>query len=396
MDKSVKHRHGMFPERALKCAVSEMKSMTAVVLIIASEMLVLGCSGSSTSSGDEDHIVAGVNLTELFQLPTAAEREDVLDDWTSRTHAAVEVSTVSQTSVSLGGTASTLRIVSHSVGANTHFGAVLSPDNAGSGTLPVVVYLHGGDDGVDVSELLTVLPIALGSSQDDYVYLVPSFRAEELRYSGVTYTSTGQASPWDRDVDDVLSLIDAALTIVPAADPERVGVVGFSRGACVAMIAGIRDPRIDLVIEFFGPTDFFSPWSEDIFADALDGSLRDLPGLSTLNEDIIQPLKNGGLSNASARLEMLRRSPVYFVDMLPPTQAHHGTVDNVVPVTEAELLRAAFTAGGLSSPDHTVYIYTGGGHSPLTLLGSFERARGFLGRLTNPSRSIAVGDTPND
>jgi len=366
------------------------------MMLIASEILVVGCSGSSTSSGDEDRIVAGVNLTELFKAPTVAERQDVISDWTSRTHGAAGVSTASQTAVSLGGTASTLRIVSHSVGANTHFGAVLSPDNAEPGTLPVVVYIHGGDEGVDVSELLTVLPIALGSSQDDYVYLVPSFRSEELRYNGVTYTSTGDPSPWDRDVDDVLSLIDAALSIAPAADGDRIGVVGFSRGACVAMLAGIRDPRIDLVIEFFGPTDFFSPWSEDIFADALEGTLRDLPGLSTLNEDIIQPLKNGSLSHATARLEMLRRSPVYFVEMLPPTQAHHGTVDNVVPVTEAELLRAAYIAGGLSTPDYTVYIYAGGVHNPRTLLGSFERARVFLGQLSNPPGFVAVGDTPDD
>lgn len=351
-----------------------------------------GCSGSSTSSGDEDRIVEGVNLTELFKPPTAGEQQVILNDWNSRTHAAASVSTVSQFPVSLGGTASTLRIISHSVDGNTHFGAVLSPDNASPGTLPVVVYLHGGDDGVDVSELLQVLPVALASSQDDYVYVVPSFRSEELRYSGVTHTSTGAPSPWDRDVDDVLSLIDAALTVSPAADEDRIGLVGFSRGACVAMIAGIRDPRIDLVIEFFGPTDFFSPWTEDIFADALEGTLRDLPGLSVLNEDVVQPLKDGSLTFAQARLEMLRRSPSYFVDRLPPTQVHHGTLDNVVPVSEAQLLRSAFNAEGLSSPDYSVFIYSGGGHNPITLLGSFERARGFLGRLSNPSQSIAIGE----
>jgi dipeptidyl aminopeptidase/acylaminoacyl peptidase len=271
------------------------------------------------------------------------------------------------------------------VGSVTHFGAIVSPDNAEAESLPLVVYLHGGDDGVDVSELLTVLPIALASSQDDYVYLVPSFRSEELRYNGVTHTSTGDASPWDRDADDVMSFIDVAISLVPAIDPERIGLVGFSRGACVAMLTGIRDERVDLVIEFFGPTDFYSEWAEDIFADALSGSLRDLPGLSTLNTDVIQPLKAGTMTYAEVRLEMLRRSPVYFVDLLPPTQGHHGTLDNVVPVSQANILKAAFVAEGLPATDHTVYIYTGGSHNPLSLLGSFERARGFLGRLANPA-----------
>lgn len=358
--------------------------------LLLAAVCMAACSGSSTSSDHEDRIVEDVNLTELFKPPTPDERQEVLDDWDSRDHAANNVSPIAQSPVLLGTTAATLQILSHTVGTNIHYGAVLSPDDAAPGSLPVVVYLHGGDNGVDVSELLLVLPTALGNDRDDYVYMVASFRSEELRHGGVTYTSTGEPSPWDRDVDDLLSFIDAALTVAPAADSERIGLVGFSRGACVAMLAGIRDSRIDLVIEFFGPTDFFSQWSEDIFAEALEGSLRDLPGLSTLNADVIQPLKNGSLAPAQARLEMLKRSPTYFVEMLPPTQGHHGTFDNVVPVSEAYLLREALAAEGLTAPDYSVYIYNVGGHNPATLSGSFERSRDFLTRLKNPAQSIVT------
>ncbi|MBE0558029.1 MAG: hypothetical protein IH628_12425, partial [Proteobacteria bacterium] len=136
-----------------------------------------------------------------------------------------------------------------------------------------------------------------------------------------------------------------------------------------------------LVIEFFGPTDFYSAWTEEIFADALDGSLRDLPGVSTMNADIIQPLKSGTKTNAEVRLDLLRRSPVYFVDQLPPTQGHHGMLDIVVPVSEAELLRAAFIAEGLPSTDHALYTYPLGGHDAVTVLSGLERTRGFLNRL---------------
>lgn len=385
LDNSATHRaiKGCADSSQLLCR--ERRIVVIAVLCAFTLAVHGGCSGSSTGSGEEDRIVAGVNLSELFKPPTEAERETVRADWSSRTHNSTGVTPVSQNAISLGGSAATVRIVSHTVGTITHFGAIVSPDNVEAESLPLVIYLHGGDDGVDVSELLTVLPIALASSQDDYVYLVPSFRAEELRYNGVTHTSTGDASPWDRDADDVMSLINVAISLTPAIDPERIGVVGFSRGACVAMLTGIRDERIDLVIEFFGPTDFYSAWTEDIFADALNGSLRDLPGLSTLNADIIQPLKTGTMTYAEVRLEMLRRSPVYFVDLLPPTQAHHGTLDNVVPVSQANLLKAAFAAEGLPTTNHTVYIYSGGSHNPLSLLGSFERARGFLARLASPA-----------
>ena len=364
--------------RSLRGAVAGTSVAIACALILA----ITGCGDSSTGGSEEDRIVAGVNLTELFKPPTQAERDEVLRDWASRTHSAVGVTPVSQNTVSLGGASATVRIVSHTVGNATHFGAIVSPDNAEPGSLPLVVYLHGGDSGVDVDELLSVLPIALGSSEGNYAYLVPSFRSETLRYKGMTYTSTGDASPWDRDVDDVLSLIDVAGSLVPAIDGERIGLVGFSRGACVAMLAGIRDKRIDLVIEFFGPTDFYSNWTEEIFADALDGSLRDLPAVSTLNTDIIQPLKSGTKTYADVRLDLLRRSPVYFVDQLPPTQGHHGMLDTVVPVSEAELLRAAFIDKGLPSTDHAVYTYLLGGHDAVTVLSGLERTRGFLSRLS--------------
>ncbi len=370
----------------LRYSLRSSRQWAATLGVLLLLPLGVGCSGSSTDGGDEDRIVEGVNLTELFRAPENVEIEAILGDWAARTHAAANATVVSQSPVSLGGTAATVRVVSHTVDGATHFGAIVSPDNATPGSLPLVVYLHGGDEGVDVSELLSVLPIALSSSQDDYVYVVPSFRSEQLRYNGVTHTSTGDASPWDRDVDDVLSLIDVAIATVPAIDEERIGLVGFSRGACVAMLAGIRDERIDLVIEFFGPTDFYSDWTEDIFADALEGSLRDLPGLSVLNANVIQPLKAGELSYAEVRKEMLRRSPVYFLDYLPPTQGHHGTSDNVVPVSEGNRLKSAMSSSGLSTDDYTVYIYTGGGHNPITLLGSFELARGFLARLSSPAR----------
>lgn len=360
---------------------------------IALAILISGCGGSSTGSGDSDRIVEGVNLTELLRPPTASERQEVMNEWASRTHGASNVNVVVENPVMLGTTAATVSIISHSVGSVTHFGALLAPNNAVPGSLPLFVYLHGGDEGVDVSELLSVISIGLGSSQDNYAYLVPSFRAEELRYNGVTYSSTGDPSPWDRDVDDAQSLLDVAIFLLPAADPERIAVVGVSRGACVGMLMGIRDERVDLVIEFFGPTDFFSVWSEDIFADALRGTLRPLPGLETLYQDVVQPLKAGTLTFSQVRQQILRRSPAHFVSLLPPTQAHHGTADNVVPVSEAQALRAAFTSAGLSAPDYNVYLYAGGGHNPLSLSGSLERARGFLQRLSMPALAGAPNST---
>jgi len=187
-----------------------------------------------------------------------------------------------------------------------------------------------------VTKLL--LPFVLEDDLDDYVFVIPSFRAERLTFGGVNYLSDGPPSPWDRDVDDALALLNVAVATTPEADDTRVGVIGFSRGACVAMLMAERDPRIDVVVEFFGPTDFFGPFVQEVTREALLGTLRDLPGLAYLNNTLIQPLKNGDLTIDEVRLEMVRRSPVYFAELLPQLQVHHGTADNTVPVGEAERL----------------------------------------------------------
>ena len=77
-----------------------------------------------------------------------------------------------------------------------------------------------------------------------------------------------------------------------------------------------------------------------------------------------------------ARLELVRRSGVYFVDRLPPVQIHHGTEDAVVAVSQAYRLIAAMKAAGKT--DFEEYIYAGGTHDYTTLLRAPARTAEFL------------------
>ncbi len=345
----------------------------------------LSACGDSVTAPNDD-IVEGVNLAELFARPTSAEIAIVDADWAGRDPAAQAVEVVVTRPVTLGVTPTTLQIVSHLVDGARHYGAVLAPDGKPAASLPLLIYTHGGDGGIDIDDLLPLLPFVLGGLQDDFVLLAPSFRSETLVFEGTAYPSAGTPSPWDRDVDDALALLNVALTgMAPAADPDRIGVLGFSRGAAVALLMAIRDPRIDLVVEFFGPTDFFSPFARGVFEEALRGNPRDLPGLDALDAQFIQPLKRGALSIAEVRLAMLRRSPVYFADRLPDLQVHHGTEDDVVPVSEAERLIEALLGLGRGEPTFQHFIYEGGTHDPRALVGSISRTRAFLGRLTASS-----------
>ena len=114
--------------------------------------------------------------------------------------------------------------------------------------------------------------------------------------------------------------LSVALEQAPELDEERVAILGLSRGGGVGLLTAARDKRIKAVVEFFGPTDLFGEYALEIFEEALEGELRDLPGLDYMNENVIVPWKEGALSNAAARLELVRRSAVYFVGDLPPVQ----------------------------------------------------------------------------
>jgi len=344
-------------------------------------LVVSGCSNSTAPPSD--WIVEGVNLTELFAPPTEAELEAVQSDWASRAPGIADSATVKRKTVNAGSLFD-IRIVAHRVDGALHYGAICTPVGASAKSKAVLMYCHGGDDGEDIDDLLVLLNLAFSGVPDDFVYVIPSFRSEPIHFDNMTYFSEGDPSPWDRDVDDAVALLSLALAAEPAADPERVGVIGFSRGACVGMLMAIRDPRVDLVVEYFGPVDFFGEFVQGVTANALRGNLNDLPGLADLNETLIQPLKNGDLAYETVRLAMLRRSPVYFAEMLPPLQLHHGTADITVPVSEAERLIEVMTELGRTPPEFESYIYQGGGHTPL-LPGSLGRALDFLERLVPPA-----------
>lgn len=348
--------------------------------LLASALMLSLLAACSDGTGPGGRIVEGVDFDALFAEPSQSEIDAVSAEWALRSHSAIDAVVELDTIVPLDTLDVRVRVVSHDVDGLRHYGAILSRDGL-TGPAPVVIYAHGGDEGTSIELQLFQYSVTREVAAD-VVWVVPSFRSEEISWGDRVWTSDGPPSPWDHDVDDALSLLDVALEVEPAADEERVGVVGFSRGGGVALLMGIRDPRIDRIVDFFGPTDFFGPYVQDVTAEALLGSLRDLPGLDFLNDAFIQPLQRGEITIGDVRRELIRRSAVLFAERLPPLQIHHGSADTVVDVSQAESLIAAMASLGRTEPDFEAYIYEGGTHSPLTLPGSIPRAVDFLSVLT--------------
>lgn len=173
----------------------------------------------------------------------------------------------------------------------------------GDGPHPLIVLLHGsggmrmgGPIFRDVAHML---------AQRGYLVLLPHYfdrtgtvvadPAAHRRHFETWVTAVGEM------VADGLARPDVA--------PGRVGLLGFSLGAYLALAEATFDPRVGAVVAFFGG-----------LPDALAGR----------------------------------------ADRLPPTLVLHGDADPVVPVAEARKLQALLERHDVA---HEVVIYPGQGHS---------------------------------
>ena len=352
-----------------------MKRIFPYVLFIA----ILSVSGCESSSDlRETKFVGGVNFDALFAEPTSAELSVVKIDWASREYPAQNVLVEFSEAITLGAGTGLVRIVSHTVGGVKHYGAIISANGLTSRKAPVVVYSHGGDSGVSIDEEVQLVLSFFADVSDQFVYVIPSFRDETISYKNTTWQSGGPASPWDRDVDDALSLVTVALQLERGADPSRIGVLGFSRGAGVGMLMAARSEEVDAVLDFFGPTDFFGTFVQDVSREILSGNPPNLPGLDYLYNEYLLPLQAEEISLEDVRIAMVRRSAVLFADRIKRLQIHHGTSDTVVPVSQAEAMTRAMQDAGKTDLQFQAYLYEGGSHNPLTLEGSLDRAKAFL------------------
>jgi len=306
----------------------------------------------------------------LFAPPTAAEMCAVEAEWArrdTRSHdARVEWRDEGRNGRTL--------VLSHAVDGLRHYGAVRIPAGAAGRRLPVVVIAHGGDKGTSGYVFVRDGPIAEG-----WIQVLPSFRSERLAVRALRrYRSQGRPSPWDRDVDDAMALLSTVLRQVPEADSTRIAVWGRSRGGGVALLMGIRDPRVRGVVDYFGPTDFYLPAVRRLADRALRSRIPRIPGAGYLADSVLFALRDGRTTTERARSELLRRSPVYFAQRLPPVQIHHGTRDDEVPIVHSERLMGALARIGRTGPLWEMHTYPGGGHRPHTLVGAQQRAEAWL------------------
>jgi len=96
-----------------------------------------------------------------------------------------------------------------------------------------------------------------------------------------------------------------------------------------------------------------------------------------LKAEVLDPYIQGELPLEEARMALLRRSALYFADRLPPIQIHHGTADEIVPISQSDRLVAQLERSNLPVE---YFQYPGVGHEPELSGELLLRILSFLGR----------------
>jgi acetyl esterase/lipase len=220
---------------------------------------------------------------------------------------------------------------------------------AAKGPFPALVFIHGGG--------------WKGGSR--YSYRGEIERAAKYGYTAVTITyrltnpnASGKAeSPFPAQIHDVKQAIRwlRAHADEHKVNPSRIGLVGASAGGHLSLLAGLSDKdsglegpdasassdtRIQAVVNYFGPTDFPNfeniPLVQPLFRELLGGTLEQVPDAYRL----VSPVTHASPDD-------------------PPVLTLHGDKDEIVPVSQAELLdKKMKEVGGR----HELVVLTGQGH----------------------------------
>lgn len=199
----------------------------------------------------------------------------------------------------------------------------------GDGPFPGILVIHGGGwragDKASNREILALL------AKSGYVAISPQYRFCPKDIFPAQVHDVKAAVRWLKSHAEEYKL-----------DAKHIGATGFSAGGHLSLMLGVTDPddglegdvpagapdsRVQAVVNFFGPTDFFAEdipdVSKPLLSDFIGGSAQEQP--------------------EAARLA----SPVTFTTSDdPPILTFQGTKDPLVPHTQAFRLTDAMTKAG--------------------------------------------------
>lgn len=231
---------------------------------------------------------------------------------------------------------------------------VYLPAGRTSTDTPLLIYIHGGAwiDG-DKSEFLQVKG-TLEEQFQGYAFVSLNYRLYDFQ--------TGQNGIADQEQDIVSALEYIESQMANWNISDDVIISGASAGGHLALLYAYKNNTSDLkgAVAFFPPTD-----------------LIELYGFNNLTASGLNALIGGTPTTAASVYQDL--SPAYFVDGEDvPTIFFHGDLDNVVPLSQSQILEDALEDANVR---HQFTMVPGQGHgfTSETYTQLLKEAKEFIG-----------------
>jgi dipeptidyl aminopeptidase/acylaminoacyl peptidase len=226
-------------------------------------------------------------------------------------------------------------------------------DSAPAGGRPVLVWVHENIRGHVYEHYI---PYVREATSRGYIVVAPEYRGS-IGYGRRLYDAIDYGGA---EVDDVVTAIDVIRTRYPEGDAARAGIIGWSHGGMIALLAAARNP------DTFAAVAALVPVTNLFHRLAWRGVDR--------QRQLIDPHNRLGGPPSEKRDVYRDRSPLFQVDKLQrPVLVHFADNDTDVNIEEGMQLVDALRARKPSLADTKVYVNPPGGHTfdrrvnPLTL-----------------------------
>ncbi|MDQ7054294.1 MAG: S9 family peptidase [candidate division KSB1 bacterium] len=188
--------------------------------------------------------------------------------------------------------------------------------------LPLIVSVHGGPSGMDTWTFQGLEQMLAGRG---YAVLMPNYRGSS--YYGDAFIKANHGDLGGGDFKDIMVGVDY-LIAQGLADPDRLGIMGWSYGGYMTAWAVTQTDRFKAGVDGAGITDWFSMYGQN-----------DIPGY-------IWDLMEAASWKNYNKLE--KASPMTYVHrVVTPTLLLHGENDNRVPIAQAQQFYAALKRRGV-------------------------------------------------